>query len=938
MAIEISRVQIEAQVVGLAAQTRIELVFRNPNGQPLEGELQFPLLAGQSVTGFALDIDGELRAAVPVDKAKGRQVFEDVSRTRVDPALLETTGGNNYRLRVYPLPPRGTRRVVLDITETLAPAASAARAAATYVLPLNFGAPVKRLDIAVRMGELPRPQMASATLGAQKLPIHRGADGMALLELTRTGYAGRDSLRLEIASEGSKAQVATQIFNDANYFYAEVPAVPKTQARRAPAIVGIVWDASGSGTSRDHDRELAMLDHYFRAVRNVTVDLLVVRDVAASPQRFSVTAGDWRALRETLRAMVYDGATRLDQMAPPPGVDLALLFSDGLGTYGELGLPRSTVPLYAISSSVSADIASLRHAAENSGGVQLDLSRTSAADAANELRNERSRLIGLSGAGATDLVAQGRYPQQGRFVIAGRLTEPRATVTLELQGADGTRSSRTVSVSGNAPDFGRKPLLPVAAHRWAALRLDELSASPEQNRESIRRLGSRFGLVTSGTSLIVLDTVADYARHEIEPPPSLRAAYEQLMARRRTTEQESRQAQIERIVQRFAEKQAWWAKEFPKGELPEPPTGSAGELRITAPVAAMRAPPPPSALAPSPSSAARERSAKRDTAFGRESNESSITLKKWTPDSTYARRLRAASPEEMYAIYLDEKPSYTSSTAFFLDAADIFMERGQSSLALRIMSNLAEMDLENRQILRILAYRLLQANQVKLALPLLTKVLALSPDEPQSYRDLGLALAADGQHQRAVNNLWEVVSRPWNNRFPDIELVALAELNAVQAQVIASGLPALDTAAIDSRLLRNLPLDVRAVLAWDADNTDIDLHVIDPNGEAAFYGRRLTYQGGRMSRDFTGGYGPEEFSLRHAKPGTYTVKAHFYGHRQQMIAPATTVMLRLTTGFGTPAQKDAEIVLRLSGEGQEVTVGTFQVLGSPSASEAVQAQ
>jgi Ca-activated chloride channel family protein len=132
---------------------------------------------------------------------------------------------------------------------------------------------------------------------------------------------------------------------------------------------------------------------------------------------------------------------------------------------------------------------------------------------------------------------------------------------------------------------------------------------------------------------------------------------------------------------------------------------------------------------------------------------------------------------------------------------------------------------------------------------------------------------------------------------------------------------------MDPRLLRNLPLELRAVLSWDADNTDIDLHVVDPNGDEAYYGRQLTYQGGRMSNDFTGGYGPEEFSLRHAKPGTYTVRAKFYGHRQQIVAPSTTLMLRLTTGFGTPQQKEHDVVLRLSGEGQTVTVGTFEVPG-----------
>jgi tetratricopeptide (TPR) repeat protein len=309
---------------------------------------------------------------------------------------------------------------------------------------------------------------------------------------------------------------------------------------------------------------------------------------------------------------------------------------------------------------------------------------------------------------------------------------------------------------------------------------------------------------------------------------------------------------------------------------------------------------------------------------------STIALKPWLPDSPYARRLRAAAPEQMYAIYLDERPSHVDSTAFFLDAADIFSERGQPELALRIVSNLAEMDLENRHILRVLAFRLLQAKQVALALPLLRKVLLLSPEEPQSYRDLGLALAADGQYQAAVERLWDVVARPWNERFPDIEMVALAELNAVRAHAAASGVT-LHLPQQDARLLRNLPLDLRAVMTWDADNTDIDLHVTDPNGEEAYYGRQLTYQGGRMSRDFTSGYGPEEFALRHAKPGTYTVQARFYGHRQQIVSSATTLMLRLTTGFGTPAQKDHDVVLRLSGQAdRQVLVGSFEV-GGPAA-------
>lgn len=307
-----------------------------------------------------------------------------------------------------------------------------------------------------------------------------------------------------------------------------------------------------------------------------------------------------------------------------------------------------------------------------------------------------------------------------------------------------------------------------------------------------------------------------------------------------------------------------------------------------------------------------------------------IALKRATSDAPYVRRFREAkTPEELYAVYMDERPSWSDSSAFFLDAAEEFFERKQTALALRVLSNLAEMNLESRSLLRVLGYRLLQAKQPKLAIPVLEKVRDLAPYEPQSFRDLGLAYAADGQHQRAVDALWEVISRTWDARFPDIELTSVAEMNAI----IATAPDKLDVTRIDPRLLRNLPLDLRVVLTWDTDNTDIDLWVIDPNGEKSYYSYRLSYQGGRMSADFTGGYGPEEFSLKQAKPGRYLIQAQFYGHRQQVVSSATTLQVVLQTGFGTPRQRERAITLRLKGREEIVTVGEFTV-GEPQAGQA----
>jgi len=268
------------------------------------------------------------------------------------------------------------------------------------------------------------------------------------------------------------------------------------------------------------------------------------------------------------------------------------------------------------------------------------------------------------------------------------------------------------------------------------------------------------------------------------------------------------------------------------------------------------------------------------------------------------------------------------NVGFFLDVAEFFFAQGENALALRILSNLAEMDLQNRQVLRLLAYRLQQAGELANALPLFERVLELAPNEPQSHRDLGLALAEAGQTQKAVDRLYEVVTGRWDGRFPDIDLIALAELNGVVARVTREDRP-VDVAAIDPRLLRNLPLEVRVVLAWDADAADVDLHVIDPNGDEVYFGRSLSWQGGMISRDATGGYGPEEFALKVAKPGKYRVEANFYGHRQQVLTSSTSLMLWLSSGFATASQQDKRTTLRLKSQGgQRVLVGEFEVKGS----------
>merc|ERR1719433_793967 len=107
-----------------------------------------------------------------------------------------------------------------------------------------------------------------------------------------------------------------------------------------------------------------------------------------------------------------------------------------------------------------------------------------------------------------------------------------------------------------------------------------------------------------------------------------------------------------------------------------------------------------------------------------------------------------------------------------------------------------------------------------------------------------------------------------------------------------------------SRFLSNMPCDLRISLAWDTDNTDIDLHVIEPSGCEVYYSNNWSSQGGFVSRDFTRGYGPEEYMVVKGQKGKYTIKAKYYSSSgAQKLTGATTVTATIFTNWARPTQQ-----------------------------------
>lgn len=108
---------------------------------------------------------------------------------------------------------------------------------------------------------------------------------------------------------------------------------------------------------------------------------------------------------------------------------------------------------------------------------------------------------------------------------------------------------------------------------------------------------------------------------------------------------------------------------------------------------------------------------------------------------------------------------------------------------------------------------------------------------------------------------------------------------------------------------------LRIVLSWDSAGTDLDLHVVTPDGGHAWYGNRVLKDGGALDVDVTTGYGPEIFSSAAPVKGNYHVYVNYYGSGENT-SVLTVARLSVITNEGTPSEKlqSFQVPMRAAGE------------------------
>ena len=570
-----------------------------------------------------------------------------------------------------------------------------------------------------------------------------------------------------------------------------------------------------------------------------------------------------------------------------------------------------------------------------------------------------------------------RYDDMPGLVVASRPDAPPRRVKV-----------RRLAQGEAAPEGAEIAEGSILATVWAAERIADLSSQADARKDEFLALGRRYGVASPVTSLIVLETLEQYLTHKIEPPAAMpfhdewvrrrKADDDAISAKKDKTQHEAA------LLALWEERIKWWNDPKPKVDTPKsglfertvnsisraasrvanaamPTLGATASSRRAEALASDSAwedhdaSHSVAAAAAAPEESAHEM--RRSAGFGerRKSAESaapgsagsgtapSVRLAPWKADAPYMKEIEDAAKDgtaAAYAAYLKMRKEYGRSPAFFMDAASAFFamkEPEARPLAVRILSNMAEFKLEDAKVWRTMGWKMREAGCMDEAVVCFRKALKLRGEEGQSRRDLALVLSERGKAAKAAADLSEAMAlheeaafgtteRRSGRRSNDMQvsIVALEELNGLiswcERENIAAKPPELDPA-----FRRDMPVKLRIVLSWNADETDIDLHILEPNGEEAYYGHRRTSSGGFVSEDVTTGYGPEEYLKKDMESGKYEVLSNYFASHQTALTGPATVTATVYTDWGTSAEKMQIMTLRLDKPKDRHLIGSIDL-------------
>jgi len=349
-AIPLVEERLAVTVDGQHATTTLTQVYQHGNGAQIEGRYRLRPGSGSHVEGFAY-WNGEQKIVGEVfERQMARQVYDNVTTRRRDPALLEEDGEGAFAFKVFPINPNEKKRLELKWTKWLERRGHTVR----------YRAPITRADADIRI-DIDGP-VKNLRSPSHKLRIDRDGRGV---RLRSEGMRGRGELVLEWDVDEPdwlpSAYVHRGSRDNEGWFALSLATSDVNTGAIAPKDVTIVIDRSGSMTGEPLDNaKAAAIDVIRRLAPADRVNVIAFSDEVDPLFRAPLALdGDTRSRAVGFVQRLHEGG----------GTDIALALQTAIKSQDvRPGRPRVVVFMTDGQSDVDKSVAAAR---SDTGDVRL---------------------------------------------------------------------------------------------------------------------------------------------------------------------------------------------------------------------------------------------------------------------------------------------------------------------------------------------------------------------------------------------------------------------------------------------------------------------------------------------------------------------------------------------------------------------------------------
>jgi len=910
----IKGMQLRSQIDGFRARVLIDFFFFNPSDRQYEGTFKLRLPDGASPLFFGFgesvqaaptaafdtpsyddakdsrkqgyEVEAITRAreakwikpkiARMVPKEQAAYAYTDTVRRQVDPALMEWAGTGIFNARVFPIMPQKLHRIVVAYDMDL----TAIGDDLDLQIPIPEGLPSSAVDL--------------------NIAVPKGIDLTVLPEGTSEVIDGRSYHRIEDTSGktlGVRLKNAKNVMlvgddPKAGPFFAasiapELPAAPSTAgATKAVFVVDTSMSSNPDGFVIWLQLLRALLDNNRKHIDGFAVLFFDTDATWWKTELSANTPANVDVVLAHANTLVLEGATDLSAAlgeASKPGwmtdgtaFDLFVL-SDGGITWGESDRHAISARLAATKSGAlfayrtglaGSDTAMLEHLARERGGAVFSVTGETEVTAASTAHNTRPwTLDGVDLAGTTDVLVGGRpravFAGQ-RLLVSGRGAPAKGSIVTLRLSQDGraqvVKAPVTVQIDSDltARTYGQQ----------AVVQLEDFAEATASVATAYAR---HFRVTGETTSLLMLESDADYDRYGIVPEDDATAVKEREVA-----------PLVARALAQLAT------------ELGDPKAAFLARLAGLERTPGVEVTIPPALL---------------EMLRGLPSTAFAVPIEPLHPKSQVAEGI----PKDVLTQLATQKPEY-----------DVFVAEAERRLttygaddALEALSSLVEASPGDGVLARDVGFSAMQWGKDAQAYSLFDRVAKARPWEPQTYRAMALSAAASGKGELALALFEVALAGKWDPRFGEFRQILLQDYLRFLSGPASGKMDALVGGYARTRLAEVrkdvgiTEADIVITITWNTDNTDVDLHVLEPNGEECFFSNPRTTSGGRITRDVTQGYGPEMYVLEKAPTGKYQIRAKYYASDSNRASARTKVYATITRDFGRKTERVEEKVVTL---------------------------